>query len=104
MVLTTVTRTRAGASPAPARVSRVLLTMASAAGILAILPLAYLLVRLLQSDADRIRQIFSTPRTWELMASTLWLGVTVAAATVILGVASAVLIAVAVGASRALWG
>lgn len=92
MVLTTVTRTRAGASPAPARVSRVLLTMASAAGILAILPLAYLLVRLLQSDADRIRQIFSTPRTWELMASTLWLGVTVAGATVILGVASAVLI------------
>ena len=93
MAATTVTRvTRVGASPAPVRVSRLLLLAASAASIVAVLPLGYLLLRLTQSDAGRIGDVFATPRTWELMGATLWLGLTVAIATVVLGVISAVLL------------
>jgi iron(III) transport system permease protein len=66
--------------------------LASIAGIVALLPLIYLIVRLLDTDPARLIDILTRPRTWSLTASTLWLTFTVAVTAGAFGIASAVAI------------
>ena len=65
---------------------------ASAAGVIAILPLIYLVIRLGETEPARIWEVLTRPRTWQLMGYTVWLTVSVAATTLIVGIVSAVLL------------
>ena len=76
-------------TPQGVRASRVLVLGASVAGMVAVLPLIYLIVRLGQTEPDRILEILSRARTWHLIVSTLWLTFSVAATTLVVGIACA---------------
>lgn len=87
---------RTGAGPrrpgprARASAARAVLTASAvvAAGLAAI-PLVYLLIRVLGADADAVLAALVRPRTLELAASTVGLTAAVAAACLVLGVATA---------------
>lgn len=65
---------------------------ASGAGLIALLPLVYLIVRIGQTDSGRIVEILSRARTWQLIGNTLWLTAAVSVTTVIFGIVGGVLL------------
>ena len=73
---------------------------ASSAGLIAVLPLIYLTIRIGQTDTERIVEILSRPRTWQLIGNTLWLTAAVSVTTVVFGILGGVLLTRATFAGR----
>lgn len=80
-----------------------LLALALAAALVAAIPLVYLLVRVGTSAPAEIAAILSRPRIPQLLLNTGQLVVSVTAATLVIGVASAVLLVRARLRARGLW-
>lgn len=81
--------TRAGSLKPP----RALVGLAAASALLALVPLAYLLIRVLGAGPEKILEVLARPRTWETVATSLALMTVVVVACLVIGVPTAWLLA-----------
>lgn len=101
--MTTVTSSATHPAPVAMRPPVLLVLPALVTVALALLPIAYLLVRSFEAGVDGWLEVLTRPRTWDLVMSTLVLGGLVTGAVLLLGVPTAWLLTRAELAGRSWW-
>lgn len=82
---------------------RPLLLLAGAAAVVVCIPLLYLAIRAAEGGIETARLVLTAPRTWQAVVASLLLALTVALATVLIGVPAAWLVTRATIKLRRLW-